>query len=56
MEERLKKLNCIEMEPFESELPTKLPPGGGLSRFILQECTQNMPCLCLTWFATEGGN
>ncbi|KAJ1328366.1 hypothetical protein BSLG_010098 [Batrachochytrium salamandrivorans] len=54
------KLDWLLMEPSEelyTENPTRIPPGGGLTRFMLDAFERNkMSLTVMSWFALEGGS
>ncbi|KAI8911654.1 proteasome assembly chaperone 2 [Gorgonomyces haynaldii] len=60
MRMKVQLLDWIPLEPFENEFaehPTVLPPGGGLTRFLLDEFEKKKRPFCiLGWFTGRGDN
>ena len=57
---KLNALDWIPLEPSQSlytDNPVAIPPGAGLTRFIVDYCVQKaIPVLVLSWFTVEGDN
>ncbi|KAL2913824.1 Proteasome assembly chaperone 2 [Polyrhizophydium stewartii] len=57
---RIAELGWREMEPAEglyTDSPSRIPPGGGLTRFLQDALTKReTPLTVLGWFAIEGDN
>jgi hypothetical protein len=59
MREQLGSLKWTEMEEFVDEFAARkslLPPGGGVTRFLVDELhAKQIPFLVVSWFTMDGG-